>query len=291
MACGCHRCDSLPGGSSSTKVYSTFAPQTAEERGTASGCGVMEQAIESRVLETTDGRGEVRRFEVVVPSGVRPGEPKALTFVFHGADGGSNSARAMGLEAVPGAREASFFVYPVGVPFGRQGIGWDDTCGGYDMVFFDHMLSEIRKRYCVDSRRVFAAGFSWGADFVTALLCCRGDRLRAVAPASCSDEYAVATDHKTYANYPCPSRSSAAIRFTHDANGDSGYSLAQFETTRRLYQEFNGCSQVSTAALQASCVSYVGCREPFIACGYTALGHAIPRTWASDTWAFFSTFH
>src|SRR4029077_19951125 len=102
------------------------------------------------------------------------------------------------------------------------------------MVFLDHMLGSLEDSYCIDATRVFAAGFSWGCDFVTGLTCSRGDRIRAVGVASCSDDFTNPADYRPYQS--CPVKNSAAIRFTHDASGgDSGYPSPLFATTSALY--------------------------------------------------------
>jgi poly(3-hydroxybutyrate) depolymerase len=210
-----------------------------------------------------------------------------LAFVYHGAGGNEASAKAFGLQNAPGAAAGGIFVFPRGVPYNGGTIGWQDSCGGYDMVFYDHMRSYLEANYCINPKRVFATGFSWGGDFVTALNCCRGDRLRAVAPASCSDEYANQNDYRTYANSPCPVAQAGAIRFTHQVDGDSGYPSPFFATTSALYRSFNGCSSTSSATAPSPCVAFSGCRQPYVECAYQGIGHALPPNWAAETWAFF----
>jgi polyhydroxybutyrate depolymerase len=258
---------------------------------TGTGCAVTGQTSGDFHLPATDGRGSVRDFEVIVPSDYKTTVPLALTFVFHGADGNEATAKSYGLQDATGAAGASIFIFPQGVKYENEGIGWNDRCSGYDMIFFDHMVQSIQTKYCVNSNRIFLAGFSWGCDFATALACCRGSQIRAVAAASCSDEFSNPTDYKTYANYPCPTTSSAAIRFTHDSrtNGDGQYSGAQFAATRKLYEHLNGCTSASVAITPAPCTSFQGCAHPFIECSYAGLGHAVPANWANETWSFFST--
>jgi polyhydroxybutyrate depolymerase len=237
---------------------------------------------------TTDGTGRTRSYELLVPTRHRAGAPLAVTFVFHGAGGTSADARRWGLQDAPGARAASIFVFPQGVEFQGNGVGWEDTCGGYDVVFFDHMLADIQADFCVDPRRVYVAGFSWGCDFVTALLCCRGDVIRGAAAASCSDEFRDPADHDTYANLPCPRRSEAGIRFTHDARGDGAYTALQFASTSALQRALNGCGVTASSAGPGPCVAWSGCRQPVVECTYAGLGHALPATWPADSWRFLS---
>lgn len=273
-------------GSTTTRV-GDGAPSARAPR--ESGCGRPAPQSGDFHLRAIDGAGASRDYEVLVPPRYDPATPLALTFVFHGAGGTEATAKALGLQRVEDARASTLFVFPQGAPFERQGVGWNDTCAGYDIVFFDRMLQRLESDFCVDPARVFAAGFSWGCDQVTALMCCRGSRIRAVAAASCSDDFRDPADFRTYVNFPCPEAGSTAIRFTHDANGDSGYTAREFETTRALYRALDRCSTDSTPTPPAPCESFVGCAQPFIECAYPGLGHSVPPTWAADTWSFFST--
>ncbi len=158
------------------------------------------------------------------------------------------------------------------------------------MVLFDHILSDLEDHYCIDPTRVFAAGFSWGCDQVTALHCCRGDKIRAISAASCTDEFGDPNDATTYDDLPCPTSAQPAIRFTHDSSGgDAGYAKPLFTTTSKLYEAFNQCPG-GDALPSNVCTAHTGCTEPFIECPYDQLGHATPQGWGPDTWAFFASF-
>ena len=275
-------------GSGGTVGSSATQSATGGSQGTSPGCLASGQATGDLHLTTTDGRGTQRDYEVLVPTTYQPGVPLAITFNFHGAGGTSSNAKSNGLQNITGAAANSIFVFPQGVPFGNYGVGWDDTCSGYDVVFFDHMVAELQGKYCIDLNRIYVSGFSWGCDFVTALLCCRGNQLRGAAAASCSDEFGNAADYQSYANYPCPTVSTAAIRFTHDVSNDGAYSAEQFAATSQLYRSFEGCNSASSPTSPSPCVAYQGCKNPVIECRYSGLGHALPATWASDSWTFFS---
>lgn len=256
-----------------------------------SGCSMAGQATGDLHFSTTDGRGSARDYEVLVPATYKPGVPLAVTFHFHGAGGTEAGAKNDGLQNAPSAAASSIFVFPQGVQFGNYGVGWDDSCSGYDVVFFDNMLADLQAKYCIDPNRLYVSGFSWGCDFVTGLLCCRGNRLRGAAAASCSDEFSDSANYQTYANYPCPAANAAAIRFTHDANGDGAYTAQQFASTGQLYRSLSSCSATSSPTSPSPCVSYQGCKNSVIECRYNGLGHGLPPNWASDTWSFFSQLH
>lgn len=253
----------------------------------SSGCGHPNPRVGSFEAGTIDGRGTARAYRVQVARPYDPEKPLAMTIVFHGGGGDDHGAMSFGLQNVPGAAADSIFVFPRGVPFEDHGTGWNDSCQGYDMAFFDNIVAAIEADYCVDPGRIFVAGFSWGCDFVTALACCRGDRLRAVAAASCSDEFADRRDARTYANAVCPVRNQAAIRFTHAIGGDSLYPAPLFATTSTLFRTLNRCAGGQTTPTSDTCVAYAACSRPVVECAIPGIDHALGPHWAEDTWAFF----
>ena len=254
----------------------------------SAGCGLTGKPTGTLHLKSTDGKGVSRDYELLVPKTYDAATPLAVSFVFHGANATASDAKAFQLQDAPGAAAASLFVFPQGIAFQSYGVGWDDSCSGYDMPFFDHILAALAANYCIDESRVFVAGFSWGGDQATALACCRGDKLRAVAAASCSDEFKDPANYQSYANLPCPVKNDAAIRFTHALNGDDALKSPLFATTAALYRSFNGCSTNATGVSDAACRTYTGCAVPFTDCAYDGLNHSLPKSWSNDTWAFFS---
>ena len=281
----------LPAGVTSNSASCVLSAATLPSSGNAkrsAGCGRAAQTGALR-RKTADGAGNTRDFELLVPVSQSPNKPLAVTFVYHGSGGNEDVAKGYGLQNAPGAAEASIFVFPRGIPFEGYGVGWNDECSGYDMPLFDHMLADISENFCIDPSRVFAAGFSWGGDHVTALACCRGSRVRAIAPASCSDEFSDPSNHCTYKNAPCPNAGSTAVRFTFDRGGDGPLTAQQYAATTQLFRGLDRCSG-SAVAGNKPCVSYEGCSQPYVECGYSGLGHALPPGWANDTWQFFASF-
>jgi len=244
---------------------------------------------------STDGRQVVRRYLLQVPASYSPQRAYPLVFVFHGKGGTAEQSHSWGLQDAKGAAEGAIFVYPQGALFRDYGVGWDDGNNGYDMPFFDAMLRAVEASYCVDAAEVFAAGFSWGGDFVTALACARGDKIRAVEVNSATDNYGNQSEFKTYRGLPCPSREQPAIRFEHAVERDSAYPPPSFATSTKLYQFFDRCSTastpVATMASYESCVAYSGCAKELVECSFDkSIGHKLPPNWAQDTWDFFQSF-
>ena len=281
----------VPTSVSGSTSQSNLASDALSTATLSAGCGKPGQSTGTLDLSTSDGAGVLRRYRVQVPRTYDPSTPLAMTLVFHGASGDPATSAAFGIQNAPGAGDASIFVFPQGIQFQHFGVGWDDSCHGYDMIFFDHIVSNLERNYCIDKKKIFVAGFSWGGDFVTALLCCRGDRIRGAAVASSTDEYTSAADYLTYynlTNRSCPVVNNAAIRFTHATDGDGAYPAPLFATTSQLFRMFNTCSSKSTAATPTPCLSFDGCRQSYLECSYPGLGHSTPANWNVDTWNFFA---
>lgn len=135
--------------------------------------------------------GVTREALVHVPAAPAPGGAP-LVFAFHGHGGSMTQAsRSFPLhEKWPEA----IVVYPQGLPTvgqltdkaGAQ-AGWQGmagTQGDRDLKFFDVMLADLRQRYRVDERRIYATGHSNGGGFTYLLWAERGDVFAALAPSS-----------------------------------------------------------------------------------------------------------
>jgi poly(3-hydroxybutyrate) depolymerase len=280
-----------------TAEPAAVAPEiaSAAPSGASSGCG--KRAIHTGVynLHTTDGARRNRTFLIEVPAEYNPAHAYSLNFVFHGAGGNSSQSYSWGLQNVTGASENGIFVFPDGIDYQRYGIGWDDTKNGYDMPFFDNMVKALEADFCVNRARVFVAGFSWGGDFVTALVCSRGNTIRAAAANSTTDEYRDVSKYYTYQGLPCSTTVHPSIRFEHAVGGDAAYPAPRFASTSQLYRYLNSCSSaavgVHSSTTAMSCVSYKSCTKEFVECSFhDSIGHAIPPNWGKDTWAFFQSF-
>jgi poly(3-hydroxybutyrate) depolymerase len=265
---------------------------TAGSGGMTSGCGTTPPQTGTFTLNATDGNGTTRSYTVIVPSTANATTPLAVTFAYHGFMGTSQGMMGMGLQNATGAGSASIFVFPQGIQYESYGVGWDDTCGGRDMILFDHMLDRLNADYCIDPNRVFSIGFSWGGDHSVALACCRGSRIRAVVVSSATNEFTNSANYTTYWNYPCPSSPAPAAKFTYDLHGDPYYSGNDFAATDALFRERNSCTLENATVLDSNCTQY-SCATPFISCNYPGMGHDIPNgpgPWAESSWQFFSSF-
>jgi poly(3-hydroxybutyrate) depolymerase len=229
-------------------------------------------------MRMLDIQGTPRTFIVDAPPVIDPNEPLALTFVFHGNGGTGQGIQGMGLQNVPDAIDHGVFVFPDGLQYMNFGVGWNGTCDEYDMELFDTIVAQLSDEYCIAEDRIFAAGFSWGGDMCNSLACCRGDVVRAIAPASGPEFYP----------FDCYDTDRPAVRMTWATN--DAYPNELFDETVDFYRSEHACAPTSMPIDPTPCVAYDDCAEPVIACEYEGLGHAWPQDWAEQTWAFFSTF-
>lgn len=251
--------------------------------GTDGGCG-LSGATTGQFTLTTTVAGVPRSFVVIVPSSYTSASAVPLAFVFHGHGGSTSDSIGYGLQgAAASAGSGAIFAFPQGVDPGG-GTDWDDTCSGNDVTFFDSMLSILKGFYCIDTGRVFATGFSAGADFSETLGCCRAPRLRAIAPASGS-LYAA----QSQCTAPAP-----AFRLT-SGTSDPFYNQWEFVNGLGYFAGSNRCSFAASLGAGAGgsnpspCLQFNGCSVPVVWCSYS-MAHQLPSTWAADTWSFFGGF-
>jgi polyhydroxybutyrate depolymerase len=153
-------------------------------------CGVILLIVLSAVVANAEAQnmtwtvdGTVRRALVYAPSkATRDKAP--VVFAFHG--GGDNIDHF----TIAGFQEAwpeALVVYMQALERtpGRGDTGFqnaDTTAANRDLKFFDTVLADLRQKFRVDDRRIFAAGFSNGARFMYLLWATRSRTFAAFAP-------------------------------------------------------------------------------------------------------------
>ena len=130
-----------------------------------------------------------KREALVYPPTPSPASSSApLVFVFHGHGGApQNIAKSMHLQDI---WPEAIVVYPLGMPTVTkidpkgEKAGWQRAPGDYgdrDLKFFDAMLASLRKKFAVDDRRIYVAGFSNGSLFTFLLMSQRTNEIAAFA--------------------------------------------------------------------------------------------------------------
>jgi polyhydroxybutyrate depolymerase len=91
---------------------------------------------------------------------------------------GSNPAQFAALTELParGSREGYF----VAVPH-AQGAEWQFSGNGTDAEFVGSLVKSVERAYCINTKKVFATGFSAGAAFTIVYACSHQTQIEAIA--------------------------------------------------------------------------------------------------------------
>ncbi|MDA0171566.1 hypothetical protein OJ998_20865 [Solirubrobacter taibaiensis] len=156
---------------------------------------------------TVELDGHPRRFLVYVPQTAPPaGTRRPVVFMFHGSSGTGEQFLGMSGWREQADATGLIAVFPTGLRYrvldsGRLTTKWNgfelaeqiDTSElppgsdpgapvpADDVGFVDTMMADLRARLPIDGRRVYASGFSNGADFTARLSIDRSDKLAAAA--------------------------------------------------------------------------------------------------------------
>ncbi len=239
----------------------------------SAGCGKAPGAT-GLAQATITVLGAARHYQLFVPSAYDASRPTRLVFVFHGLGGDGDQIRAyFGFETE--ANGQALFVYPDGLAQAAQGgrTGWAES----DLAFFDALLAEISSRYCVDAKRVFAAGHSFGGYMSNLVGCERGDVVSAIAPVSGG----------LVAGGACKGAVAAWV-----AHGDRDATVPQSEgiAARNHWVTANGCASTTKATDPSPCVAYDGCTagHPVTWCSFSGGHFPLPSFTQQAIWNFFS---
>jgi poly(3-hydroxybutyrate) depolymerase len=197
------------------------------------------------------------------------------------------------------SNNSTIFVAPDGL-----NAGWANA-GGQDVTFTDDLLKQVEADLCIDTSRVFANGFSFGAAMTYVLACVRPTVFRAVAVYSGSPTLTPG----------CANGIATPVAYygSHGTN-DGTLAFSGGEAVRDSFVRANGCTPISPDPMPPNhghaCVSYAGCTSghpvrwcPFqggnpLGAGTSGTGHTpspldqgSPTTWnPAEVWAFFSQF-
>jgi predicted esterase len=126
--------------------------------------------------------GIEREYLLAVPEDYDAQALHALVFGFHASGGTREQLRSYVNLELP-ANGQAVFVYPGGRAHEPGGdANWDLAADSDDLQFVDQLLAEVGGELCIDRKRVFATGHSFGGAMTTGTGCFRGDVFRAIAP-------------------------------------------------------------------------------------------------------------
>jgi len=250
------------------------------------GCGTANAPTGAlSAQQVSVGASSSRTFELFVPDGHDGKRTFPLVFVFHGDGGtGKNLRSSFKLEAA--ANGGAIFVYPDGA-----NRTWDvdsKAAANADIKFFDAMVAELSKTYCVDTKKIFATGFSRGAYFANQLGCRRGSVLRGVAAHSGGGPYGANDEYDGNGNLVCPEAPVAAIILHGTA--DNNVAPSEADDSLKEWRRFDTCKTTNQPYAPSPCVAFDGCAagRPVVSCRISGLGHQIWPSAPEAIWKFFS---
>jgi poly(3-hydroxybutyrate) depolymerase len=146
--------------------------------GRSAGCGKSRTLMNGRKTIQSGGN---REYILRVPDNYDNNKPYRLIMAYHWLNGnasqvadggGSTEDPYYGLWDL--AANSTIFAAPEGL-----NAGWANS-GGQDVTLTDAILNQIQSELCIDTTRIFATGFSYGAGMSYALACARADVFRGV---------------------------------------------------------------------------------------------------------------
>ncbi len=150
-------------------VLSALVARTAPAGATAGDAGRPSVAV--RALPNWPCPGCL----VVLPTGYRPARPAALLVVLHGDEGtpgqiadtmSPETSRRNVILFAPQCPTALGCRFPDGTGFTNSWWGWLQYSPRYDDGWLGREIDRVESRYAVDPKRVYALGWSGGADYL-----------------------------------------------------------------------------------------------------------------------------
>lgn len=255
------------------------------------GCGTPQTIQNGRI--NLNVAGSNRSYILRVPENYNNQMPYRLVMAYHWGDGeASQVANGAGSTEDPFyglwdlAEDSTIFVAPEGIT-----RGWANT-GGRDLALTDTILADLKADLCIDTSRIFALGFSFGASMSNAVACSRADVFRGVAL------YAGALLSG------CDGGTAPIAYLGVHGLSDSVLDISLGRTIRDRFARNNGCSATSTPEPASGsgthiCTSYQGCDEgyPVRWCAFdgdhnpTEKDRGQAKSWIPvETWDFISQF-
>jgi poly(3-hydroxybutyrate) depolymerase len=138
--------------------------------------------------------GATREYLVAVPKTYDPAHAYPLVLGFHGSGGTRDQLRGY-MDVETPANQGAVFIYPTGTPQSDGGVNeWDLSSTSVDLLLVDALIAQYTGELCIDQKRIFATGHSFGGCMSNAIGCFRGKPFRAIAPvAGCAARQAGCT--------------------------------------------------------------------------------------------------
>ncbi|HEY4393061.1 MAG TPA: hypothetical protein VGP64_03320 [Polyangia bacterium] len=246
-----------------------------------------------------------REYILNVPTNYDNTHPYKFVIAYHELNGNDDEMyRNSYYHLLPLSNNTTIFVAPNGQQNNANctqasGCGWPNPSGS-DMAFADALVSQIEESFCVDTNRIFATGWSYGASMSEQTACDRplsgetkGWGVRAIAVYSVA--YLSNTDN-------CKASSSHPVAYyaSHGTNDtvlpySGGVSIAQ------AWSAADGCTAATPTQATGShvCTNFMGCSAGYPAEFCSFVGPHTPdptdpgqsKSWEyQNVWTFLSQF-
>jgi polyhydroxybutyrate depolymerase len=248
----------------------------------SAGCGISDWLKSGRATISVSGTS--REYILKIPDNYDTNHAHKLIFAFHARGGnatqvaGSGNNNYYGLYSRAGG--SAIFVSPEGLD-----AGWRNT-DGRDINFVKEMLAQFSAKLCIDQRRIFSTGFSFGGMMSDAIGCAMADVFRAIAPMAGG----LPNAEHPYSGCDQPNMHPIAVWMSHGDN-DTVVPLADGKAALDLFVKRSGCQQQTAPVMPSPCVAYQECMPdyPIQFCQFQG-GHQVPSFASAAIWAFFNQF-
>jgi poly(3-hydroxybutyrate) depolymerase len=239
------------------------------------GCNTTTtQKAESWVESMVTSGTAMRPYSVWLPEAYDPARAYPVIVLLHGCSGGTNN--------VPMERETGADAIVIRGTGSASGTCWEAAANGPDVTFVDAMITDVKKRFCTDTGRFFAVGYSSGSWLANQLGCIRAGVLRGIATVAGGD--------------PGVRQCTGPIAqmFVHDM-GDTSNQFSGSERARDRLLMQNNCDESITPVPEnpSPCVRYQGCDPgyPVVWCPTTGQNHNRQDSLTAPAfWKFFQEF-
>lgn len=277
------------GGSSSSRDSSTNSSGGSSSEVNSPGCGTTVTRPSSNVQQTITVGGKTRYYLLDVPADADNTKPLMLIFALHGYN--MNNVSIVGLfNFTSRSNGTAITVYPQGegdppgnVSHWGSGINSTFEPNEANYTFIHDLMMDLESRYCIDTRRVFLAGFSMGGLFTNFTACNHAEWFRAYAPV---EGMGPGGSQDGATPLSCANVNAKPAIMIHQGAADTSVPPAQGEKTRDFWATRNGCSNTTTSSF-TGCKSYSGCAQPVVYCP-GSWSHTIDPQAAGNIWSFFS---
>jgi polyhydroxybutyrate depolymerase len=234
---------------------------------------------------TLTSNSKPREYYLILPPSYSASKPYPMVIMLHGMIATAEMALSW-FSGIPTDMPNAIYIAPQGLKHketggganGQEVTGWANV-DGEDIQFMRDLVSATEKDYCVDSQRVFAVGFSYGAMFSYAIGCELGGLFRAIAPMS----GALLSG--------CNLSGKPIAMWGSHGTSDSLVAIASGRQARDKILGLDHCGTATTAIDPSPCVSYQGCDQgyPVTWCEWDG-DHNRPPFGNSAVAAFFKQF-